>query len=339
MPIILIALVCVGGTLRADVKTQEKSQFKLGGALGKVVGMFGGKAAREGVVSTVALKGDRRAKTTDRHEEIVDLAEEKVYTIDLDDKSYTVATFAELRKKMEDAQKEAQERAQRQKPEEKADKAPADKTGEKQVEVDFDLKETGEKKAINGYDTRQVIMTITVREKGKTLDEAGGTVLTADTWLAPEIPEMKEVAQFELRYAQKLYGGLLTTESMQQMAAAMAANPGLKDAMARFQKEKVNLKGTAISTIVTLDGVKSAPQMAEDARRGEGSDDSSSGGGGGLIGGFARRMAKHKSEDKPAAAAQPPNRATVLTLTNDVLKVEPSASAADVAVPAGFKQK
>ena len=43
-------------------------------------------------------------------------------------------------------------------------------------------------------------MTVTVREKGKTLEESGGVVLTADSWLGPEIPALKELAEFEMKY-------------------------------------------------------------------------------------------------------------------------------------------
>ena len=45
-------------TLRADVKTQNRTPVKFEGALGRIVNLFGGKGAREGIVSTVALKGD-----------------------------------------------------------------------------------------------------------------------------------------------------------------------------------------------------------------------------------------------------------------------------------------
>ena len=38
------------------------------------------------------------------------------------------------------------------------------------------MKETGQKKQIAGYDTHESVMTITVREKGKTLEEGGGLV-------------------------------------------------------------------------------------------------------------------------------------------------------------------
>jgi hypothetical protein len=187
-----------------------------------------------------------------------------------------------------------------------------------------------------------VIMTITVREKGKTIDESGGVVVTADTWLAPAIPEMKEIAQFDARFAQQLYGPLMSTQEMQQFAAAVVANPGMKDAMARFQKEKVNLQGTPISTVVSFDGVQSKEQMADQSKRKEDSDDDKgSSSPSGMLGGFAKKFAKKKAADdeKDKESAGPKNRATIMTMTNDVLKIEPSATAADVAVPAGFKLK
>ena len=54
--IALVACLAAGSieVLRADVRSEEKTRFQLAGALGKVVNLFGGKAAREGVTSTVA---------------------------------------------------------------------------------------------------------------------------------------------------------------------------------------------------------------------------------------------------------------------------------------------
>ena len=90
-------------SLRADVKTDEKTLVKFEGMLGKVVGIFGGKSAREGVKTSVAVRGDRMASFSDTTGSIVDLKEEKIYNIDVKKKSYTAITFAELRKQMEDA--------------------------------------------------------------------------------------------------------------------------------------------------------------------------------------------------------------------------------------------
>ena len=215
----LAGLAISSSAIRADVRADEKSRVEFAGMLGRMVNLFGGKAAREGTTSVVAVKGDRKAVLGDASGQIIDLNEEKIYDLDLKKKSYTVVTFAELRRQMEEARKKAEEEAKKAPEAEK----PAERDpNQKEVEVDFDVKDTGEKKAINGFDTHQVIMTITVREKGKTLEQSGGLVLTSDMWLAPKIAAMQEVAAFDLKYAQKLYGPMVTGVSPAQMAAALA---------------------------------------------------------------------------------------------------------------------
>ena len=110
----LVGLLVTAAAVGADVKTSEKSQLKFEGMLGRMMGMFGGKAAKEGVVSTVAVKGDRKITTTGDTAEIVDLAEEKVYELNLKDRTYKVVTFAEMRKQMEEARAKAEEEARKQ---------------------------------------------------------------------------------------------------------------------------------------------------------------------------------------------------------------------------------
>src|SRR5262249_53280732 len=145
---------------------------------------------------------------------------------------------------------------------------PAQQNQEPNVEVDFDLKNTGMKKTINGFDTHEVVMTVTVREKGKTLDEAGGMVMTTDIWQAPKIKAMNEIGEFGLRYAQKLYGPMmLSGASAEQMAAAMAMYPMMKQAMGRMNTEGARLDGTSILTTVTMDAVKSQEQLAQEQQQ------------------------------------------------------------------------
>ena len=74
--------------LGADMKSRQKTQVKFEGMLGKMMGMFGGKSVKEGVVSTVAISGDRMMTVTGQTGELVDLAQEKVYDIDFKGKSY-----------------------------------------------------------------------------------------------------------------------------------------------------------------------------------------------------------------------------------------------------------
>jgi len=322
------ALTLVSTTLVADVRSDEKTHVEFSGMIGRMAGMLGGKSAREGLTSTVAVKGDRKATLSEASGQIVDLMEEKVYDLDIKKKNYRVTTFAELRKRMEEARKKTAENAAKEQ-----DKQPEPDKNQKQMEIDFNVRNTGEKKAINGFDTHQVVITVTVREKGKKLEESGGMVLTSDMWLAPKIAAMKEVAEFDARYAKALYGSMLAGVSPEQIGMALAMYPAMKDAIAKMNVEGGKIDGTAILTTTTTESVKSAAQLAEEAK---GQDDntaaSPAGGLSGALGGFAKKAMKKKPEGGPQA------RSTIFTSTHEVLKVATDVAAADVAVPAGFKE-
>ena len=47
-------------------------------------------------------------------------------------------------------------------------------------------------------------MIITGKEKGKTLEQGGGIVMTSHIWLGPGIPALKEVTDFDQRYAKAM---------------------------------------------------------------------------------------------------------------------------------------
>jgi hypothetical protein len=308
----------------ADVRTEQKTQVQFGGMLGRVMNLFGGRAAREGITSTVLVKGDRKVTTSNNSSQIIDLSEEQVYDVDLRRKTYKVTTFAEFRRRIEEARRQAEEDARKQ-PQESPEPAQGDT---KEVEVDFDVKKTGETRTINGFATSQTLVTVTVREKGKTLDESGGLVLTSDLWLAPEQPALEEVAEFDRRYAEKLYGGLAGV-SADQMAMALAMYPMLRQALERMNAEGDKVEGTAILTTLTFDAVRSAEQAKAAAKDEE--QPTTGRGIGGMLGGLARRARKSEPEE-------PKQRTTFMTSTVEVLKLSTDVSAEAVAVPAGFKE-
>jgi hypothetical protein len=95
----------------ADVHSDQKTRMQLGGAIGGIVNVFGGKAAREGVTTAVSVKGDRKSTMGESGGQIIDLNEEKIYDVDARRKSYKVTTFAELRRQLEEAQRKAREQA------------------------------------------------------------------------------------------------------------------------------------------------------------------------------------------------------------------------------------
>jgi len=329
-------LVLSSYSLRADVRADEKAHVEFAGLLGRMVNMFGGKAAREGVASTVAVKGDRKSTMNDTTGQIIDLAEEKVYDLDLKKKSYRVTTFAELRRRMEEARKKAEEDAKKESGKEKPAEPTAPDKPAKEMEVDFDVKNTGAKKTINGFDTHEAVMTITLREKGKTVEQGGGMIVTSDMWLAPKIAAMKEIVDFDMRYAKQLYGEMIAGVSAEQMAAAMAMYPMMKQALGRMSAEGSKLEGTPIQTTTTMDAVKSPEQIAEESKASANEDKSAAQGGvSGMLGGFAKKMAAKKMSGGDDASKP---RTTFMTATTEVLKVVTDVAPADVAVPAGFKE-
>jgi hypothetical protein len=304
----------------ADVKTRDKSTIKFEGMLGRMFSLFGGKAAKEGVEGRTAVNKTRKATLSDTTGTIIDLSEEKVYDLDMKKKSYTVTTFEELRRRMREAEEKAKKEAEKTEPSQPQE---AQKPT-KEYEVDFDVKDTGQKKQIAGYDTRNTIVTITVREKGRTLDEAGGIVMTNDMWLGPEIPQMKEFSDFDSRYWKQLQGPQAATMSAEQMAAVLAMFPLVGKAMERMQKDGDKLKGTPLDTTTTFESVKSKDQLTQ-------AQSQSSGGSGGGIGGLLAKKIIKKEEPKA--------RSTIFTTHHEVLEVSPSVSPADLAIPADFKEK
>lgn len=316
---VLAAITLAVPALHADVKTTRKTAVSLEGVLGGVARVFGGRAARDGITASEALRGNRKATLNDTTGRIVDLSEEKVYTLDVKKKEYTVATFAQIRAEFEKAKADAQKQMQDMKPE---DKAQLEQAGQ-QLEIELDVKETGQKKMVAGYDAREVVMTVTGHVKGQSLEEGGGTVLTNTMWLGPKVPALDELMEFELKTMKAIYGESFAAD-MQQMAGMIAMYPSFRGMAEKMATEGKKLQGTMLSSVTTFETVKSAAQMKAAA-------DNQPSAGGGATGLLARRLLRNRN--------QPEARTKVLTTTDDLLSIGMSVSDADVAIPAGFKEK
>jgi hypothetical protein len=323
-----LAAVCMALPLAAAVKTEQKSKIEFPGMLGGMVRFFGGKAAKEGVVSSTALRGNRLMTVTDKQGQLIDLDEEKIYEIEFNKKRYKVTTFAEYRARIEEAQRKMAEATQ-------GGQQQPNRDPSKEMEIDFDVKETGQRMALNGQDCRQVVMTITMREKGKTLEQAGGMVLNADMWMGPDIPEMKEVAEFHMRFMEKI--GLLSIgeDSAAQMAMMQKMYPMVGKAMEKFQSESADMSGTPMLTVMKIETVPGVEQRAQNTQQASKEDDSTPTSIGGLLGGFGRKMGR-KSADKESS---PDGRSTLMTTTSETLSISTNVGDGDIGIPAGFKER
>lgn len=315
---LVVAVALATSALQADVKTRDKTTFTLEGFLGGVVRVFGGRAAREGIESTVAVKGNRKASLNSTTGQIVDLDSERVYALDVRRREYRSTTFAELRAQFEKAKAEAAKQAEEARPEDREQMRQA----ARELEFDVDVHETGERKALLGYDTREVVLTITGREKDRTLEDGGGFVLTNTLWLAPRIAALDELTAFDLKYIQAVYGASFIGD-MQQMAGMMAMYPAFAGMASRMQEEGRKLDGTSLSTTMVFEGVKSAEQMKAAAS----SEPSAGGGIGGMLG---RRLMGNRGEPQP--------RAKLLTTTSELLSIDTTVTDVDVAIPGNYRE-
>jgi hypothetical protein len=314
----LLVVLASAGVARADVKVQERTKFKMEGVMGGVMSLFGGKAAGEGLTRTVVVRGDRKLSLDDTSGELVDLKEEKVYRLDPAKKSYTVVTFEELRKEHKKAQEEMAKSSSA-----KGEEKP--KSRDDEMEVDLDVKKTGQKKAVAGFDAEQTIVTVTARKKGQTLEQGGGTVITQDMWLSQAVKAQDEIRDFDRRYFEKLYGS--QQAAMAELALLAATTPGLGKGMEKLQAEGSKIKGYPVMTTMVIETVKSAAE-AKPAQAEESPPPTSLGG---LFGSVAKKVVQTKSDDSP--------RSTVLTSTHELLSISKDVGASDTALPAGYQPK
>lgn len=302
---VAIFLAATTTVVFAEVQIVERNRVEFTGLLGKMSGMFGGKAAKDGLETTTVVAGNRKLTRTGDQGELVDLDREVVSRIDYKKKRVEEVSFDEIRKQMQEAGEALSGRD--------------DSQGGKEYEIDYDLQRSGETREIAGYSCEELVMTVTVREKGKSLEEGGGTILTSRMWLTDEADVVSEVHDFDRRYAEKLFGEDLGAG---QFAAAAQMNPAFGEAFSRFQEERVEMEGSAILTTMTVETVG-----VEGQEGGEAPSIS------GVLGGFGRALGRKKEKKEEESSA--PGRKTFMTMTNEIVSV--SSDAPPVEIPAGFK--
>ena len=326
---VAISLTLLLAPLGAAVKTESRTKVDFSGFLGGVARLFGGKAAKEGLVSSTAVKGNRLMTVTDKAGQLIDLDEEKVYEIEIDKKRYRVKTFAEIREEM---QKAAEQMAKSQPGKEPQSSGQGEKG--KEVEVSLDVRETGERKNINGFDCREVVVEVKAFEKGKTLESAGGMVISSNMWLGPELPGTQEVADFYRRYAEKL--DLFSAVGAPNAQMAMLSNmyPMMKEAAQKMQE--VDMKGSPILTVMTFETVAGEEQRRQAQQQQQAEKEQNIGSLGGLLGGLGKKMARKKQTEEEQTQ---PGRAKLMTTTSELLSATENVSDGDVTISPEFKER
>jgi hypothetical protein len=310
----LLALL-LGSALKADLKYQEATQIT-GGMLEsatKMMSFFGVKGLDK-TMSTHYIKGDRLRTDNLVNNELTDstiirLDREDIINIDHKKKGYTVMTFEQMRQQMQKAMEAMQH------PSKGSDKDA--KTDAKAPDVKFEpkisIKDTGETKVINGFNTRHVIMSIQMEGQDQKTQDKGAFGADSDLWITKDVSGFAEQREFYKKYATK-FGSALMPKGM---TVSAGTDPRVGPAMAELSKQAEKMEGVPVLTVTAVnisgtpsDGTQSS-QPSSSSRETSSSSSSQESSGKeavaeslgkvlGGFGGFGRK--KKKEEPKPTVS-------------------------------------
>jgi hypothetical protein len=218
------------------------------------------------------VHGNQKAIVSKDYTEIWDLDKEQIIHIDNTKKSYSVMTFADMRKALQEMPAKMAQMQQQLKDEQaKAQKQQQGQTPTVPPNLQFstsvDVKDTGVTKMIEKYNAKQQIMTMKLIVTDTNNPGTNITYsFTDEIWTTPDVPaEMKDVQEFDKRFGEKMMQGMDVKDLMANMAnmrngSQMAmmqmfgAKPGAGDAFAQMQKELAKITGTRLIEITRMGG-------------------------------------------------------------------------------------
>lgn len=340
---------CVAGLLaaaaaQADVTMQEQMSLS-GGGMMKMANMSG--------TTTTVISGDRaRTESNMRfesammrtfaggagdHVEIVRLDQDRIYALNPKKKTYTETTFAEQRAKMQEAMDAMNKgQASQQQATSGVDESECEWSDPKS-----EVKRTGEKALVGGFQAERVTITATQSCRNKKNGQVCDFGLALDQWIAPGFEASSEAQKYQLAYAEKLGFGAASSRDFAERAQSMFGRyKGIWSEVGTRMAE-LNLKGYAVKSAFGLGvgGPQCQSTQQTQAQGGPQSPPSIGGALGGALGG----MFKKKQEPQPQAAAPPPTMPgglmPLMTMSTELVSISRDAvSPQTFEVPTDYKK-
>lgn len=123
----------------------------------------------------------------------------------------------------------------------------------KDVTVNVDVKETGQQKTINGYNAKELVMTMDVDIPQA--QQMGKMQMEMDMWLSSDVPGVGEMRSFYQRNMQR----------MPWAALAGGGNPALQKGMAEMRRKMAEMNGVQVMGVMKMKpaGGAAAPAMPQ----------------------------------------------------------------------------
>jgi len=173
------------------------------------------------------LKGGKMKTERGTTSTIIDFDAQTVTSLNSAQKTYTVMKFSDVGQTLQNAG----------------------------AEMKIDVKETGQKKSINGLNASQVIMTMDIQSQ-----QAGAQgmkmVMEMEMWLSADVPGASEYRDFFKKYGDRFPWAAL----------GAGGNPSMQKSMADMQKKLASLGGVPVQQITRM---KAAGAAGNDAQMGQ----------------------------------------------------------------------
>jgi len=131
-------------------------------------------------------------------------------------------------------------------------------TKQNDMSVKIDIKETGQQKTINGYNAKELIMTMDVAMGGNDspqMQQMGKMQMEMDMWLSGDVPGVDELRSFYKKNLQR----------MPFAALGGGGNPAMQSAMAEMQRKMAEMNGVQVLAVMKMKpaGGAAAPAMPQ----------------------------------------------------------------------------
>ena len=320
-----IILMTSCAALRADFSYQESTQMT-GGALVSILRLGGPftRKAREPIVSTVLIKGNRMATLGKDTSTIIDLDKETITEINLSKKNYSVMTFAQMRQAMDDAMARAQAEQKKRKAEPQGSQPNVD------AKFKVSAKATGKTKSVQNLTAKEMVITMDLEGTDKDTGQSGSLTVINDAWMA-NVPGYEQVKAFRQKMAQKL-----AREFQPELSRMAMSDPRMMQGMSEAAKEMSKVAGVPVETVMKMGSGITVDTTDSSSEKGPSVRDA-----------ITSSLPVRTEEEGPRAGAETRRKndqkqsgpALLLQMTTDMSDF--STGAVDMSkfdVPSGFKQ-
>ncbi len=306
--ILSILALAIASAAAADVTYEE--QTTMGGMM-QMMGM--GKPTK----TITRVSGDFMRTDDGDEATIIDLAGERILTLDVKKKTYSVMTFAEMKQKMEQGMAALQGK--------KAEKSK--ETSDISMKTEVRVTDTGRSETIQGVSCKQYLLEMDMSAKSEKEQQSGTMSTLSEMWMAKDLPGLSEVNDFYRRMGEKQGGAGVNP----QWAAAAVQGPmqSIGADVQKMSEEMKKMEGHAMRTVLYMGSVEAAKKEA----LGEKPPEPQGGGGGGLA-----EMLKQMQQNPGTQGGSGEGGGVVMKVTTETIKISTGAIDPEVfAVPGDYK--